>query len=144
MRVIVTLSIVSWGAFAQASRGYAGPVACKTCHPAIYNRWSKTLMANVVRDPNVHPDAILPDVSKPDPLVKFTKDDVAFVYGSKWKQRYFTKKGYDYYPLDAQWMFLIRFGEPTKAHPVQIGGRRFIPTTICSGPPARCVTGATQ
>ena len=60
-------------------------------------------MANVVRDPKEHPDAILPDLSKPDPLVKFTKDDIAFVYGSKWKQRYFTKKGDDYYPLGAQW-----------------------------------------
>ncbi len=48
-------------------------------------------MANVVRDPKVHPDAILPDLSKPDPLVHFTKDDIAFVYGSKWKQRYFTQ-----------------------------------------------------
>ena len=48
-------------------------------------------MANVVRDPKEHPDAILPDLTKPDPLVKFTKDDIAFVYGSKWKQRYFTK-----------------------------------------------------
>lgn len=60
-------------------------------------------MANVVRDPKVHPEAILPDLSKPNPLVKFTKDDIAFVYGSKWKQRYFTKKGDDYYPLGAQW-----------------------------------------
>src|SRR5665213_2676403 len=91
---------VPLGAFAQ---GYAGSAVCKTCHPAIYDRWSKTLMANVVRDPKVHPDAILPDLSKPDPLVKFTKDDIAFVYGSKWKQRYFTKKGDDYYPLGAQW-----------------------------------------
>jgi predicted CXXCH cytochrome family protein len=60
-------------------------------------------MANVIRDPKTHPDAIIPDLSKPNPLVKFTKDDIAFVYGSKWKQRYFTKKGDDYYPLGAQW-----------------------------------------
>ncbi len=60
-------------------------------------------MANVIRDPKVHPDAIFPNLSKPDPLVKFTRDDVSFVYGSKWKQRYFTKKGDDYYPLGAQW-----------------------------------------
>jgi predicted CXXCH cytochrome family protein len=60
-------------------------------------------MANVLRDPKLHPDAIIPDLSKPDPLVKFTKDDIAFVYGSKWKQRYFTKIGDDYFPLDAQW-----------------------------------------
>ncbi|MGA2592299.1 MAG: cytochrome c3 family protein [Bryobacteraceae bacterium] len=60
-------------------------------------------MANVVRDPKTHPDAIIPDLTKPDPLVKFTKDDIAFVYGSKWKQRYFTKRGDEYYPLGAQW-----------------------------------------
>ena len=52
-------------------------------------------MANVVRDPKEHPDAFIPDFSKPDPLVTFTKDDVAFVYGSRWKQRYFTKIGDD-------------------------------------------------
>ena len=60
-------------------------------------------MANVIRDPKLHREAILPDLSKPDPLVKFTEGDIAFVYGSKWKQRYFTKKGDDYYPLGAQW-----------------------------------------
>ena len=31
-------------------------------------------------------------------VAKFTKDQVAFVYGSLWKQRYFTKVGDDYYP----------------------------------------------
>ncbi len=60
-------------------------------------------MANVVRDPRTHPDAIIPDLSKSDPLVTFTLSDIALVYGSKWKQRYFTKKGDDYYPLPAQW-----------------------------------------
>ena len=82
---------------------YVCSAACKSCHTAIYDRWSKTLMANVVRDPKQHPDAIIPDLTKPDPLVTFTKDDIAFVYGSEWKQRYFTKVGDDYFPLPAQW-----------------------------------------
>ena len=60
-------------------------------------------MANVVRDPKEHPDAIIPDLSQPNPLVTFTKDQIAWVYGSKWKQRYFTKVGDDYFPLGAQW-----------------------------------------
>jgi predicted CXXCH cytochrome family protein len=60
-------------------------------------------MANVVRDPREHPDAILPDLSKPDPLVHFTRDQIALVYGSLWKQRYFTKVGDDYYVFPAQW-----------------------------------------
>src|SRR6185312_15852806 len=82
---------------------YVGSASCKSCHEEIYARWSKSRMANVVRDPKEHPDAIIPDLSKPDPLVKFTTADIALVYGSKWKQRYFTKVGDDYYPQPAQW-----------------------------------------
>ena len=83
--------------------GYVGSAACRTCHSKIYERWRKTPMANVVRDPRQSPDAIIPDLSKPDPLVKFTAGDVALVYGSIWKQRYFTRIGDDYYVFPAQW-----------------------------------------
>jgi predicted CXXCH cytochrome family protein len=82
---------------------YVGSGACKDCHKDIYARWKETRMANVVRDPREHPDAIIPDLSKPDPLVNFTKDDIAFVYGSKWKQRYFKQIGDDYFPSPSQW-----------------------------------------
>ena len=82
---------------------YVGSATCKSCHAEIYDRWKKTRMARVVLDPREHPEAIIPDLSKPDPLVTFTKDDIAFVYGSKWKQRYFKKVGDDYFPLPAQW-----------------------------------------
>jgi predicted CXXCH cytochrome family protein len=100
---LLTLSV---GRAAQApteTAHYVGSAACSSCHAPLYSRWSQTRMANVVRDPKVHPDAIIPDLSKADPLVTFTKDDIAFVYGSKWKQRYFTKVGDDYFPLGAQW-----------------------------------------
>ena len=82
---------------------YVGSVACKTCHSQIYDRRKTTRMANVVRDPKDHPEAILPDFSKPDPLITFTKNDIALVYGSRWKQRYFKKVGDDYFVLPAQW-----------------------------------------
>jgi predicted CXXCH cytochrome family protein len=82
---------------------FVGSLACKACHPQIYDRWKTTRMANVVTDPKEHPQAILPDLSKSDPLVTFTKDDIAFVYGSRWKQRYFKKIGDDYFVLPAQW-----------------------------------------
>ena len=91
------------GAASPGSASYVGSAACKSCHSSIYQRWSKTRMANVVRDPKEHPDAIIPDLSKPDPLLTFTKEDIALVYGSKWKQRYFKKIGDDYFPLPAQW-----------------------------------------
>jgi predicted CXXCH cytochrome family protein len=82
---------------------YVGSVACESCHKSIYDRWKKTRMANVVRDPRAHPEAIIPDLSTPDPLLTFTKEDIALTYGSKWKQRYFKKVGDDYFVLPAQW-----------------------------------------
>ena len=82
---------------------YVGSAGCRSCHTDIFDRWRKTRMANVVRDPAEHPDAIIPDLLNADPIVKFTKADVALVYGSKWKQRYFQKVGDDYFPLPAQW-----------------------------------------
>jgi predicted CXXCH cytochrome family protein len=86
----------------SSSAHYVGSGACEKCHAEIYQRWKKTPMANVVRDPREHPDAIIPDL-KTNNVSKFTVDQVALVYGSKWKQRYFTKIGDDYFPLPVQW-----------------------------------------
>ncbi len=86
-----------------ASAHYAGSAACEKCHAEIYERWKKTPMANVVRDPREYPDAIIPNLATNNVSPKFTKDQVALVYGSVWKQRYFTKIGDDYYPEPAQW-----------------------------------------
>jgi hypothetical protein len=45
-----------------------GSTACKTWHPAIYERWSKTRMANVVTDTKMRPEVILPGLTKVDAL----------------------------------------------------------------------------
>jgi predicted CXXCH cytochrome family protein len=99
------------------SARYVGSSACKSCHSSIYERWKDTRMANVVRDPRQHPDAIIPDLSKPDPLLTFSKEDIAFVYGSKWKQRYFKKVGDDYFPLPAQWDISHKIWRPYNVKP---------------------------
>lgn len=85
-----------------AGAHYAGSQSCEKCHSEIYQRWKKTPMANVVRDPREHPEAIIPDLAT-NTVAKFSRDQVAFVYGSLWKQRYFTKVGDDYFPLPVQW-----------------------------------------
>jgi predicted CXXCH cytochrome family protein len=85
-----------------ATAHYVGSASCESCHADIYARWTKTPMANVVRDPNEHPDAIIPDLAT-NTVAPFAKDQVALVYGSLWKQRYFTKIGDDYFPQPAQW-----------------------------------------
>src|SRR5271156_5919070 len=66
---------------AANSAHYVGSQSCQKCHAQIYEHWHKTAMANVVRDPREHPDAIIPDLAT-DSIAKFAKDDVALVYGS--------------------------------------------------------------
>jgi predicted CXXCH cytochrome family protein len=123
-RLAVGSALVVWVAvaalLAQAPAtpsAYVGSAACARCHQETYNRWVKSRMANVVRDPKTHPDAIIPDLSKPDPLLTFTRNDIAWVYGSKWKQRYFTKIGDDYFPLGAQWDVTHKMWRPYKVAP---------------------------
>jgi len=102
MRFAILLLFFSPGVFAQTPQ-YVGSVRCGACHGEIYQRWQKTRMAKVVQDPKEHPEAVIPDFNKADPLLTFKLSDVAFTYGSKWKQRYFQKVGDDYFPLPAQW-----------------------------------------
>ena len=85
------------------AKHFVGSAACKSCHAEAYNGWRQTRMANIIRDPKLHPDAVLGDFTHDDPARTFTLDQVAFVYGSRWKQRYFEKRGRDYFPLPAQW-----------------------------------------
>jgi predicted CXXCH cytochrome family protein len=86
---------------------YTGSQACERCHEQIYQRWKKTPMANVVRDPQSHPNAIAGDLAT-NTIAPFSREQVAFVYGSIWKQRYFTRVGDDLYPLAVQWDFATK------------------------------------
>lgn len=114
MRTLFLFAVFTACGFAQQ---YAGSAACQKCHSGIYERWKKTRMANVVRDARQHPEAFLPDFSKPDPLLTFSKDDVTFIYGSKWKQRYFKRVGDDLYPLPAQWDVTHKVWRPYMVRP---------------------------
>ena len=80
-----------------------GSKACASCHQEIYARWAKTRMANVLRDPKTHPDAFAADPATAPAELRFSKDEVAFTYGSKWKQRFWKKQGDTYVPLPVQY-----------------------------------------
>ncbi len=104
MKHAFLLSITFAATALAQQQAYSGLASCQPCHAKTYARWSRTAMANVVRDVKTHPDAIIPDFSKADPaIVRFKKEDIAFVYGSKWKQRYFARAGNTFVPLGAQW-----------------------------------------
>jgi len=106
----IFLSAIAQGQ--QPKAHFVGSQSCQSCHAGVYGSWKQTRMANVVRDPAQHPEAILPDLSKADPLLTFTKEEIAFTYGSKWKQRYFKRVGDDYFPLPAQWDITHKIWRP--------------------------------
>lgn len=123
---------------------YVGSLACQRCHAAIYERWSHTRMANIITDPKVNPSVVLGDFGKPNPLVTFRLEDVAWVYGTKWKQRYFLRRGNDYYPANAQWDVVNRVWRPyflqpntewwVTHYPAQTGDNTNRPTgPLCDG-----------
>src|SRR3954464_11121600 len=74
---------------APAAATYVGSAACGRCHAPTYARWKRTRMANVLRDPGEHPEAIVADFTTPDPLLTFIKADVASLYYGKFTQPYF-------------------------------------------------------
>jgi predicted CXXCH cytochrome family protein len=126
-RVLLALCVASVSALLPAAAAqqpaapaphYTGSAACQKCHAEEFAGWKQSRMANVVTNPHDHPEAVLGDFTKPDPARTFTLDDVAFTYGSRWKQRYFTKRGDDYYPLPAQW---------------DIKGKRWLPYQSAAG-----------
>ncbi len=101
---IAAITLLALAATAQEPKPhFVGSESCKKCHEKQYDGWKQTRMANVVQNPKEHPEAVLGDFAHDDPVRTFGLDQVAFVYGSRWKQRYFTKRGDDYYPLPAQW-----------------------------------------
>lgn len=105
-RLLLLLSLLGAITVARAqpaSARFVGSESCKKCHSDAYDGWKQTRMANVIQSPKEHPEAVLADFTHPEPLRTFTLEDVAFVYGSRWKQRFFTRRGDDYYPLPAQW-----------------------------------------
>jgi predicted CXXCH cytochrome family protein len=104
--LLLLIGVSTGAGFAQqapSTAHFVGSEKCRQCHEKVYDGWKQTRMANVVRDPKNHPETVLGDFAHPDPNRSFDLNQVAFVYGSRWKQRYFAKRGDDYYPLPAQW-----------------------------------------
>ncbi len=92
-----------WAAPARSAGfdGYVGSERCAECHADKYEGWKTTFHATVVQDARKNPDAIVGDFSVPN--LGFTRDDVDYVIGGHWDQRYMKKIGDDYYVLPKLW-----------------------------------------
>ncbi len=82
---------------------YVGSEACSTLPSARIQRLEEEPHGEYPARSEDHPEAVVGDFTHADPVRTFALDDVAFTYGGRFKQRYFTKRGDDYFPLPAQW-----------------------------------------
>ncbi len=97
--LIMLLAAVPAGAVSL--EGYVGSTRCGECHRDKYEGWKETFHATVVQDARKNPNVILGDFSVPN--LGFTKDDVDYVIGGHWDQRYMKKIGNDYFVLPKLW-----------------------------------------
>src|SRR3981189_268240 len=69
---VLSLMLLTGAGQAQTPKAhFVGSESCKSCHAATYTSWKQTRMANVVRDPKEHPEAVLGAFLPPAPLVTF-------------------------------------------------------------------------
>jgi hypothetical protein len=86
--MLLAFSLWTASGLAQESKAhFMGSESCKACHAEVYKSWKQIRMANVVRDPKEHPEAVLADFTHADQLQTFDLKDVAFTYGSRWKRK---------------------------------------------------------
>ena len=103
-------------------------------------------MANVVRDPKEHPDAIIPDLSKPDPAAspsrRTTSPSSTAASGSSATSR---RSATTISRCRAQWDVTHQIWRAVlRRRTTPTGGCRTIPPTTCSARPARSATAATR
>ena len=128
---------------APAAGTYTGSAACARCHAPIYDRWKQTRMANVVRDPKEHPDAIIPDLSRAGSAAHVhagryrlrLRQQVEAALLHEGRRRLLSAAG-------AMGRHASPVGGPTSSRPAPTGGRRSIRPTTCSVRRGRSATAA--
>jgi hypothetical protein len=81
--------------------GYVGSTTCARCHANTSSAFQQTWHPGILRPVNV--SDILGDFSGQDPIRTFTRDDVTWVVGGQYKQRYLTEIDGTLYVLPAEW-----------------------------------------
>src|SRR5205809_4379516 len=56
---LTSLSSAQDASHSGSKPGFTGSESCRKCHEELYQGWQQTRMANVVRDPQKHPEAVL-------------------------------------------------------------------------------------
>jgi hypothetical protein len=98
---LVTLSLLAYAGVEAQEPGYVGSRKCAQCHGAKYESYRDTWHAKILRPAS--DETVLGDFSSTDPDLTFSLDDVVYVVGGQFSQRYLTEIDGELYVLPAQW-----------------------------------------
>lgn len=120
---------------------FVGSNECRTCHAREYQGWLETLHSQGIQDPEANPKAVMGDFDVESDVRTFSLNDVAYIFGVQWKQRYLTEttdsaEQGDFLILPAQYNLATNQWKPYEAEAWQT--RPF--TQKCSGCHATGVT----
>lgn len=111
--LVAALVLLAGVAVTGQEPGYVGSTKCAQCHGAKYESYQDTWHAKILRPAS--DEAVLGDFGSVDPDLSFNRDDVAYVVGGQFSQRYLTEIDGELYVLPAQWN--VRTGEWVAYHP---------------------------
>ncbi len=72
----------------QKEAHYVGSQKCKKCHEENFTHWIHSMHSKMIQDAKKDPSVIVADFSKLPKDADFSKEDVVYTIGSKFKQRY--------------------------------------------------------
>lgn len=85
----------------ESSGGYVGSSTCARCHANTYESFTQTWHPNMLRPADE--GTILGDFGSDDPDLSFSREEVVWVIGGNYKQRYLTEIEGELYVLPAEW-----------------------------------------
>jgi hypothetical protein len=112
--MLVTLSLLTYGTVWGQAPGYVGSGKCAQCHGAKYESYRDTWHAKILRPAT--DETVVGDFGSTDPDLTFGRDDVVYVVGGQFSQRYLTEIDGALFVLPAQWN--VATAEWVAYHPV--------------------------
>ncbi len=72
----------------QKGAEFVGSLKCKECHKERYHHWKASMHSKMIQDAKKDPSVIVADFSTLPKDADFSKDEIRYTIGSKFKQRY--------------------------------------------------------
>jgi len=101
LMLAISIALLMSGPAEAQGPVYVGSDKCAVCHGEKYELFQQTWHARILRPAD--DETIVGDFASEDPDLTFTRDEVSYVVGGQFSQRYLTQLDGELYVLPAQW-----------------------------------------